>query len=234
MENLLSDYIGKPVVLLNGSYAGYVTGALLSKKLDALRALVCSDSEEEEFVLPASSIRAFGDGGVMIRSTAGKMPKEMVPAPVGVRVLTENGNLAGIVQDFVREEHKIKQVIFSSGEQYAVSRMRGNGDCLILLREMPSQKNVKREILQEEKDYFQASETLDDQAQETAATETNAKTVQAGSTLLTGKRVPRDVADVRGNIIIRKGSVITPEILKNAIFHNKLFELTITVLNPDS
>ena len=41
------------------------------------------------------------------------------------------------------------------------------------------------------------------------------------------------VIDVRGNVIIRKGSVITPEVLKSAIFHNKLFELTVTVLNAD-
>lgn len=51
---------------------------------------------------------------------------------------------------------------------------------------------------------------------------------------LTGQgECPRDISDVRGNVIIRKGSVITPEILKSAIFHNKLFELTVTVLNAD-
>ena len=45
--------------------------------------------------------------------------------------------------------------------------------------------------------------------------------------------MPHDISDVRGNVIIRKGSVITPEVLKSAIFHNKLFELTVTVLNAD-
>lgn len=226
METYLSETIGKPVVLISGEIAGYVIGARLSKKLDAVRALVCADEDEEEFILPAASIRASGDGGVMIRGLGGKPPKETVPAPVGMRVLSEQGDLLGIVQDFVCEGKIVRSVLLSSGETCPPEKIHGVGECLIL-GDAPKKTAAKKlsAPLSETPEIVGKSE-------ETCEKEV-AASAQAGSNLLTGKRVPRDISDVRGNVIIRKGSVITPEVLKSAIFHNKLFELTVTVLNAD-
>lgn len=228
METYLSETIGKPVVLISGEVAGYVIGARLSKKLDAVRALVCADEDEEEFTLPAASIRASGDGGVMIRGLGGKLPKETVPAPVGMRVLSEQGDLLGIVQDFVCEGKAVKSVLLSSGETCPPEKIHGVGECLIL-GGAPKKYAAKKPSAPlsgtpERETTGKSEETCEKEV---------AASAQAGSNLLTGKRVPRDISDVRGNVIIRKGSVITPEVLKNAIFHNKLFELTVTVLNAD-
>lgn len=234
METYLSDYIGKSVVFLNGEYAGYVTGAKLSKKLDAVRALVCADEEEEEFILPMASVHAFGDGGVIIKSKAGKLPKEMQSAPIGMRVLTEKGNYAGTVQDFAGEDKQITLVILSSGERYSVEKIHGFGECLILNLSDKKPPVGKRAKKQEPK--TPSVKPLQEIAAAVAESSSPAETpvtVSAGSNLLTGKRVPRDISDVRGNVIIRKGCVITPEILKHAVFHNKLFELTVCVLSPD-
>ena len=54
---------------------------------------------------------------------------------------------------------------------------------------------------------------------------------KAGSALLTGRRAPADVTDARGNVIVKKDTVITAEVLRRAMAHNKLFELTLSVLS---
>ena len=43
--------------------------------------------------------------------------------------------------------------------------------------------------------------------------------------------MPADVCDVRGNVIVKKDTVVTADVLKRAMTHNKLFELTLCVLS---
>ena len=157
----------------------------------------------------------------MIRGLGGKPPKETVPAPVGMRVLSEQGDLLGIVQDFVCEGKIVRSVLLSSGETCPPEKIHGVGECLIL-GDAPKKTAAKKPSAP----LSETPETVG-KSEETCEKEV-AASAQAGSNLLTGKRVPRDISDVRGNVIIRKGSVITPEVLKSAIFHNKLFELTVT------
>lgn len=50
---------------------------------------------------------------------------------------------------------------------------------------------------------------------------------RAGSGLLTGKILPRDLKDVRGNVLARAGTVVSREVIRRAMEHGKLFELTL-------
>lgn len=50
---------------------------------------------------------------------------------------------------------------------------------------------------------------------------------RAGSALLTGKTLPDDLLDVRGNVLAPRGTVVTAETIRRAMRHDKLFALTL-------
>ncbi len=54
---------------------------------------------------------------------------------------------------------------------------------------------------------------------------------RAGSSLLTGKILPKDLKDVRGNVLARAGTVVSREVIRRAMEHSKLFELTLLCAN---
>ena len=222
---LLSEFIGKQIIKGNGEYSGYVTKAELSKKLDAVRAFTCSDADENEFSLPVCAIKAVGDGAVIVKSLGGKLAKERVSAPIGCKVLNVDGNLLGLLTDFEIENYKVFSIILSNGDTFPLYKIKGLGECIII-----DENAVKPEIKSKKDVKAQPAKQTEQLLIETAPKAENDK-ITAGSNLLTGKSVPKDILDVRGNLIIKKGSVITPEILKSAVIHNKLFELTVTVLN---
>ena len=63
--------------------------------------------------------------------------------------------------------------------------------------------------------------------QSPALSEEYAANLRAGRGLLTGKILPRDLKDARGNILARAGSVVSAQIIRKAMEHDKLFELTL-------
>ena len=48
----------------------------------------------------------------------------------------------------------------------------------------------------------------------------------AGSALLTGKTLPGDLLDARGNLLAPRGTVVDADVIRRALRHNKLFALT--------
>ena len=53
------------------------------------------------------------------------------------------------------------------------------------------------------------------------------RTKRAGRGLLTGKILPKDLLDARGNILARAGTKVNTEVIRIALRHDKLFELTL-------
>lgn len=254
MEGFLSDLIGKEILLQSGERAGYTVSALVNKKRNALRALKCADGEENEFTLPATCIRAVSANKIEVKGLGGKLPADLADAPVGARVLSDKGKELGQIRDFALEGNTITELILTGGERYPAARLKEFGDFYMIVparaprkqtpapdtQDVSEREAAVTEPAQEKApsaaDFFPAEERAA-RARETVAGEREQiaapQSERAGSRLLTGKRVPRDICDVRGNPIIRRGSVITPEILRSALFHNKLFELTVTVLNDE-
>lgn len=65
----------------------------------------------------------------------------------------------------------------------------------------------------------------------TGATQPARSARRAGSSLLTGKILPKDLKDVRGNVLARAGTVVSREVIRRAMEHGKLFELTLLCAN---
>lgn len=55
--------------------------------------------------------------------------------------------------------------------------------------------------------------------------------VRAGKGLLTGKILPADLVDVRGNVLAPAGTRVTADVIRRAMAHNKLFALTMLCLH---
>lgn len=55
--------------------------------------------------------------------------------------------------------------------------------------------------------------------------------VRAGKGLLTGKILPADLVDVRGNVLTPAGTRVTADVIRRAMAHNKLFALTMLCLH---
>ena len=204
MQNL-SEIIGKPAYTSGGEYAGTVKNARLSKNLKKLRGFECFDEQEEEFELPVTAVASVGDA-LLIKSLSAKPYKETVPAPFGISVFSETGENLGLVSDFRLEEKEVIAVVLEDGKEIELSRMEAFSDALIVnLTGEPVKKPVCKRTAK-------------------------GNALRAGSNLLTGKRATADIFDVRGNLVVAKGAVITPEIIRRALAHNKLFELTVSVL----
>ena len=60
-----------------------------------------------------------------------------------------------------------------------------------------------------------------------AAESANRTRKAAGRGLLTGKILPQDLPDARGNILARAGTVVNADVIRTAMRHDKLFELTL-------
>ncbi len=55
--------------------------------------------------------------------------------------------------------------------------------------------------------------------------------VRAGKGLLTGKILPADLVDVRGNVLAPAGTRVTADVIRRAMAHDKLFALTMLCLH---
>lgn len=49
----------------------------------------------------------------------------------------------------------------------------------------------------------------------------------AGRGLLTGKILPQDLHDARGNVLAREGTIVNADVIRTAMRHDKLYELTL-------
>ena len=67
-------------------------------------------------------------------------------------------------------------------------------------------------------------------AADAAETDTESKAPArkaAGRGLLTGKILPQDLLDARGNVLARAGTAVSADVIRTAMRHDKLFELTL-------
>lgn len=223
----LSEFIGKPLFTRAGECAGTVKNALLAKNLKTVRAFEYFDDQEDEHTLPVGSVISAEDA-LMVRSLAEKGYKDAVSAPFGITVYSETGETLGNVCDFLLGENEVKALLLTGEREVPAERIASVQDALIADLSSPLPLRPKRNAPPKTK------RAPAQRAAERAAERAEAPRPKAGSTLLTGKRVPENICDARGNVIVKKDCVITADILKRAMAHNKLFELTLCVLSSEN
>lgn len=231
----LSDCIGKNIFTKSGENAGTVKNALLSKNLKTVRAFEYFDDREDEHELPASSVISVQDA-LIVKSLAERQYKDAVPAPFGMQAYSETGESLGNVCDFLTENGEVRALLLTGGQEIEAARIAGVKDALFFDLTSPLPLKQKKRAPARKRPSPEGGSPAPSQegrpaAQPREAARPAAAKLKAGSALLTGKRVPADVCDVRGNVIVKKDTVVTADVLKRAMTHNKLFELTLCVLS---
>lgn len=226
----LSELIGKPLFTRTGELAGTVKNALLAKNLRILRAFEYFDDQEDEHTVPLSSVVSAEDA-LIVRSLAERRYKDAVPAPFGVAAYSETGENLGNVCDFELNGGEVTGLVLTSGREIETARVVSIGDALIA--DLSSPLPVRPAKTSRTRTAARRAETTGPNAPARQIPAPQAAP-KAGSALLTGKRVPEDVRDARGDIVVKKDTVITAETLRRAMAHNKLFELTLSVLSQSA
>ena len=234
----LSDCIGKNIFTKSGENAGTVKNALLSKNLKTVRAFEYFDDREDEHELPASSVISVQDA-LIVKSLAERQYKDAVPAPFGMQAYSETGESLGNVCDFLTENGEVRALLLTGGQEIEAARIAGVKDALFFDLTSPLPLKQKKSAPARKRPSPEGGSPAPSQegrpaAQPREAARPAAAKPKAGSALLTGKRVPADVCDVRGNVIVKKDTVVTADVLKRAMTHNKLFELTLCVLSESA
>lgn len=231
----LSDCIGKNIFTKSGENAGTVKNALLSKNLKTVRAFEYFDDREDEHELPASSVISVQDA-LIVKSLAERQYKDAVPAPFGMQAYSETGESLGNVCDFLTENGEVRALLLTGGQEIEAARIAGVKDARFFDLTSPPPLKQKKSAPARKRPSPEGGSPAPSQAGRPAAQPREtarpaAAKPKAGSALLTGKRVPADVCDARGNVIVKKDTVVTADVLKRAMTHNKLFELTLCVLS---
>jgi sporulation protein YlmC with PRC-barrel domain len=218
MSNLLSAYIGKPLITLAGIQIGVVKPVSISVNYKKIRNLSYFDDNEEEFELPVTAVFAAGDGAVLVRNPKIKPFRVSITAPFSKKIYSEKGNYLGVLQDFEVNENEVLSVICGD-KHYGANTIISIGEnaVLINLSNMPVKSSRKKAFASLEANKIEENY--------------NKSGTVAGSSLITGKKTKKDIKNAYGEIIIPVGTVITPEIIKKAIVNNKIFELTVSTIS---
>lgn len=238
MQEYASDFIGKPLFTRGGERAGYVKNVQTDARLSALRNLECCDDEEEEFVLPLSALAQAGKDALIVRSLTAQPCKNCRPAPFGAQVYGEDGALLGTASDFLREGKALTGILLSDGSTLPADRLAGVRDAAMISLVSPAKraprpkkpKAEKREggVPDEGGAAMRAARNVTEtEGERPQPPVRRAAGARAGSTLLTGKVLPADLTDVRGNLLAAAGTVVTSEVISRAMAHGKLFALTL-------
>ena len=245
MQERLSDFIGKELLTKEGERAGYIYNVHTDAKLRRIRCFACFGEEEEEFFVPCGAVRA-RDGAAVLK--AGPLPsceEEGIPAPFGKRVYAADGTLLGTATDFTTEGRAITALLLSDGRALPTDKVVSALDAVLVnenkkARAKPAKKSApapqespaqEPAMAQEEKQEAEGQEIRAGRTR-TAQAEEKQPLPKAGSCLLTGKRLPRDLTDERGRVLAEQGSLVTAETIRRALANRKLFELTLLCCGP--
>ena len=238
----LSSLIGKPVLSRAGERLGYVTALQFARDYSRIACLICADTEEEEFILPARAVLSVADAVIAGRQRLSEATGE--PSPVGRMVYLHTGEEMGAVSDVEtgeipalcvrgkQGEEKIPIVRAAIGETvivYPSERERRTAGTAARKREAHRQERMPRSSLVSEKND-RATPTTNHEQTSIAAEAGEGKAVRIDRTNLLGRIVRRSVFDDRGHPIARAGDRVTPDMIGHARRENRLLALTVNTL----
>ena len=226
MEERLSDLIGKELLTREGVRLGHILNVRTDAKLRRVRGLECFGEDEEEFSVPWSALLSCGEAAIL---KGNELPPaaDGIPAPFGKRVYAADGALLGSVNDLVREGTKIGALLLSDGRTLPTEKVTGVQDAVLVNENKKTRAHATK--TRKASPPQESAEVREIRAEETrtAPQEEKQPLPKAGSCLLTGKRLPRDLTDERGRVLAARGSLVTAEIIRRALANKKLFELTL-------
>lgn len=181
---------------------------------------------------PLGHVRDFGREGALLRTLVLSDGREIDAARIAGVTDTV---LVDLSEDFVpkpvaRAKRKEKNPC-----QDAEHACRANADCRA---DSPAERSAggqtaadgAEEVLTVRAAFSPSRDAESEIAADAAETDTESKAPArkaAGRGLLTGKILPQDLLDARGNVLARAGTAVSADVIRTAMRHDKLFELTL-------
>ena len=182
---------------------------------------------------PLGHVRDFGREGVLLRTLVLSDGREIDTARIAGVTDTV---LVDLSEDFVpKPVARAKRKKKSPGQE-ADHACRANADCKA---DSPAERSAggqsasadgAEEVLTVRAAFSPSRDAESEIAADAAETDTESKAPArkaAGRGLLTGKILPQDLPDARGNVLARAGTVVNADVIRTAMRHDKLFELTL-------
>lgn len=251
------EFIGKTVLSLSGERLGEINNLTFDRYFKRLKNISVFNDEQEEFLLPVSSIYCHGDNVVLTRINLRPPVLNTFLSPLTVKAYDIFGKLLGMISDmsFENDGKTTKSLILENGENLLPINVSSHGKDAVLfdfsekpkrfltkpkqlsvvdLKEQPINENIAPPNQAQE-----PQQVIDDentQVQEpTDRLETSdmpklPENFVVGAKLLIGRKVKGNIYSKNGKVLIKQGALITIDTVNLALKHGKLFELTVNSL----
>ena len=182
---------------------------------------------------PLGHVRDFGREGALLRTLVLSDGREIDAARIAGVTDTV---LVDLSEDFVPKPVARAKRKEKSPCQDAEHACRANADCRA---DSPARQSAggqsasadgAEEVLTVRAAFSPSRDAESEIAADAAETDTENKAPArkaAGRGLLTGKILPQDLLDARGNVLARAGTAVSADVTRTAMRHDKLFELTL-------
>ena len=181
---------------------------------------------------PLGHVRDFGREGTLLRTLVLSDGREIDAARIAGVTDTV---LVDLSEDFVPKPVARAKRKEKSPCQDAEHACRANADCRA---DSPAGQSAggqnaadgAEEVLTVRAAFSPSRDAESEIAADAAETDTESKAPArkaAGRGLLTGKILPQDLLDARGNVLARAGTAVSADVIRTAMRHDKLFELTL-------
>lgn len=233
MENILK-LLGKPVIsIYDGTLEGFVKNILVDKKLKKILWLeIFDDESQDEKMLDAKSLYSLNNDAIMIKNNEKMYLSNTIDTncinPIGYKVYGIDGKYESKISDIIFDDKfDITSIVMQNNLTLSKKQILNVGINLIIMTEKKVQiKNFKPkskinlDIKNEEKvESFDYNNTI------TIKSQPN-KILTAGSEFLIGRKVGQNVYSETKQLLIKKNSRITSQIIDIASQNGKLKELT--------
>lgn len=256
MQEWIGEWIGKPLLTRGGERIGYIRSVQTDRALARVRNLECCDEEEGEFLLPVTAVERFGKDAAIVRAPAppykdcvsapfgmavysregellGRIddfgregtrvtsllltgglcvPVGQLVSAADAAIVDRTGEITRRPRILCRPAARARAAQGEGGEREQAAAEKGPAaDKTLAADSAAAGDNAARELRAE---------------RERELRDRRPPGRLAGSALLTGKTLPGDLLDARGNLLAPRGTVVDADVIRRALRHNKLFALT--------
>ena len=233
MENLL-NLLGKPVIsIYNGTLEGFVKNVLVDNKLKKILWLeIFDDENQDEKILNVKSIFSLKNEAIMIKNNEGIFNSNTIDFncvnPLGFKVYDIDGKFESKITNLLFDDKfNITSTLLQNNLSLDNNTILNTGNNLII----KSNKKVKisyfkpKAKIELQQNIEQKVEALEIKNTPVIKAHPN-KFLTAGSEFLIGRKVGQNIYSNSKQLLVKKNSKITNQIIDIASKNGKLKELT--------
>lgn len=249
----IKDILNKPVLsLYEGELIGSIDTIWFDKKLKNLIAVELVSEDELRFVVHTKNIYHVGKNAVTIKNTdhadlkENLEPFDYVKNPIGNKVYTINGELKGVIHNIeLNDKFVITKINLDKETEIDLTKIANCSKNTILIYDESTKVNVNRfKFLSKPKKFKTKSEisvtTLPIISEPESANDEESKPIIMpkptlenkpkivnNTSFILGRKVNKDIFGLNNDIIVKKNTKITQQVIKTASRFGKLKELMI-------